>query len=795
MKISVAKSSKERYWLTKDMDFKTLCFVCTKYTTTSETCQEFDALKKEEKVKLKDVGGFVGGELSKGRRKKGSVINRCVLCLDADFADDSFPDKVKEFLGNYNYIVASTRSDRPDNRRFRLVVPLKEVCSPDEYEPICRKIAEIIGIKYFDTTTFQSERLMFFPSKSADQKEEIHINSDKEFLDKNTILAKYKDWSNPDEWAYSESEESFRPRELVSKQENPLDKKGVVGAFCKSYTVPMAIEKYLSDIYTPFEGHSDRYTYVKGSTAGGLVVYDDVFAYSHHDTDPAGKRLCNAWDLVRIHKFGNSTRSNAQMTDLALKSDEVVLRMGMEGQQRVNKIFATEMETNAELDAQLARDKKTGAVLPTVPNMLLIFEHDDALKDSFRYDQFAERMRIVKPLVWRQTDSAYDTWQDPDWSGLYNYLAVKYGFTGRLYKSIADDVFNTCKMTRAYHPVKEYLEKCQKIWDGKKRAETLFSEFLGAEDSKYVRTVCRKMLLGAVRRIYRPACQFDSMCVLVGGQGGGKTSLLRRLGGQWFTNSIRDLGNKDAIQQLEGNWIIELGELSAMKRSDIDTVKNFITRTVDKYRPAYGHEVKDRPRMSILFGTCNDTNFLSDMSGNRRFWVVDCEQDRAVAKNYGFKVNSEMTADFVAQVWGEVMSWGLEEPLYLPDDVLDTAIELEEKYSASSDVLDVIRNYLNAKVPEDWEKWTLDRRVNWWKQRNDPNAIEVKGTKRREQFCVIEIYQEVVQACNLKELIGGVKGLRTLLRGLNEWVYTSKRNYSSPSYGYQRMYMRKKVAK
>lgn len=793
MKISISSSAQSRYWKQINVTWSNIIDLLSNYTTTDETMQEFDKLTKDEQSQLKNVGGFVGGALLKGRRKKGNVLSRCLICLDADFAPQDFIKEACQSLAGIEFVIYSTRSDRPDSPRYRLIVPLSTECTADEYEPICRYLAHKVGIDYFDATTFQPERLMYFGSVSCDQEFKFHHQSGVGFVNPKAVLDTYEDWTNPDEWFYGKSETVKSPRYSATKQQSPTAKHGIVGAFCRVYTISQAIDEFLSDVYKPFDDCANRYTYIKGTTSGGLVVYDDTFCYGHQNSDPAGGRLCNAWDLVRIHKFGTSTRSETDMCEFALTLDEVKKQMGIEKQEEVKRAFgSTAVDNNPDWENELRRDKK-GAILPTVQNIKLIFDNDPNLKDSFRYDRFAERVRIEKPLVWRRNvESVYNTWQDTDWSGLYNYLAIRYGFTGRMYRTITDDVFNELKITRSYHPVKEYLERCELLWDGEKRADSLFIDYLGAEDNRYNRMVCRKMLLGAVRRIYHPACQFDTMCVLVGGQGGGKTSFLARLGSQWFTNSIKDLGNKDALQQLDGNWIVEIGELSAMKRSDIDSVKNFITRTVDKYRPAFGREVKDKPRQCVLFGTCNDTNFLSDMSGNRRFWIVDCEQDRDLARHLGFKIADTFTPEFVAQIWGEVMSWGMEEKLYLPEDIMAQAQEQEEKYSSASEMLDVIRNYLDTPVPETWGEWNLEQRVDWWKRRNDPNSLEVKGTVLRKHVSALEVYQELIQACGFKELTGGAKGVKTIMRGLRDWRYTGKSIVTSPSYGKQRCFERVK---
>ena len=168
---------------------------------------------------------------------------------------------------------------------------------------------------------------------------------------------------------------------------------------------------------------------------------------------------------------------------------------------------------------------------------------------------------------------------------------------------------------RLYHPIKNYLSALK--WDGVERLDTLLVDYLGAEDTPYVRAVTRKTLVAAVARIYRPGTKFDSILVLNGSQGIGKSTLFSKLGGSWYSDSlsISDMKDKTAPEKLQGYWILELGELAGIKKMDVETVKSFITRTDDKYRQSYGVSVESHPRSCIIVGTTNsDGGFLRDIT-------------------------------------------------------------------------------------------------------------------------------------------------------------------------------------
>ncbi len=194
----------------------------------------------------------------------------------------------------------STHSHSPEKPRLRLVIPLARPVTPDEYAAIGRRVAADLGIDQFDDTTYEPQRLMYWPSVAKDG-EFIFKHQDEPWLNPEDVLARYENWQDPSFWPESSRAQAKRQK-LADKQGNPLEKQGLVGAFCRTYTITAAIETFLSDVYERMGER--RYTYIPGSTAGGLVVYDDdTFAYSHHGTDPISGQLVNAFDLVRLHKF------------------------------------------------------------------------------------------------------------------------------------------------------------------------------------------------------------------------------------------------------------------------------------------------------------------------------------------------------------------------------------------------------------------------------------------------------------------------------------------------------------
>ncbi|WP_303873343.1 phage/plasmid primase, P4 family [Tepidanaerobacter acetatoxydans] len=300
--IATGRSRKELEWKNREMLWSELVKKLSATTRTHESCKEYKKLPKVEKDRIKDVGGFVGGTLKGGRRKADCVVWRQIVTLDADFVKGDLWAGVEVMFGR-GCCMYSTHSHTPSAPRLRLVIPLKRPVSPDEYQAVSRRIAGDLGIDFFDDTTYEAHRLMYWPSTSEDG-EFIFKYLDEEWADPDEILARYPDWKDPSYWPESSQTKAER-KKLADKQGDPREKPGIVGAFCRTYTIAQVIEKFLSDVYAPGDDPS-RYTYIPGSTAGGLVLYDrDNFAYSYHATDPICGKLCNAFDLVRLHKFGD----------------------------------------------------------------------------------------------------------------------------------------------------------------------------------------------------------------------------------------------------------------------------------------------------------------------------------------------------------------------------------------------------------------------------------------------------------------------------------------------------------
>jgi hypothetical protein len=311
--IATGKSRYETSWKNKKILWSALLARLQKSIETPETHAEYMQMPRDEQDRIKDTGGFVGGHLKGGHRRTGTVAARQILTLDLDFApEDLAGEIIDSFALDCAMAIYSTHKHTPKKPRLRLIIPLDREVSPDEYEAIARKVAEKVGIDYFDDSTYQASRLMYWPSHPSDI-EPYFWHYDAPVLKADDILAEYPDWTDTSYWPESSRMTGIRKKQ-ADKQGDPTSKKGIVGAFCRAYDIPAVIDKFLADVYLP-TSQPDRYTYAGGSTAAGLVIYEGgKFAYSNHATDPCGGQLCNAFDLVRVHKFGELDEGHEKQT-------------------------------------------------------------------------------------------------------------------------------------------------------------------------------------------------------------------------------------------------------------------------------------------------------------------------------------------------------------------------------------------------------------------------------------------------------------------------------------------------
>ena len=351
-----------------------------------------------------------------------------------------------------------------------------------------------------------------------------------------------------------------------------------------------------------------------------------------------------------------------------------------------------------------------GSIKNIIHNVKLIIQNDPNLNIKIDYNEFTCEDEIVNDLPWRKIDRYSNKWNDKDTDVLLNYISKNYGF-GNI--NLINSTINTLSVGNEYHPVRKYLNELK--WDGIKRVDTLFIDYLGAYDNEYTRTVTRKSLLACVTRIMKNGCKFDNCVVLVGKEGVGKSTILQKISKYWFSDSFTSFYHKEAIEQMQGHWIIEIPELSAMKKAEIEQVKSFLSRRYDTARLAYARFAKTIPRQCVFFGTTNNTTFLTSSNGNRRFWPIEVHTQPPV-KN----IWKDLTNDVVDNLWGEVMEiYKTGEQLHLTKDIIDKAEKVQNNHQMVDERAKFIHQYLNEHnkqivwVVELWEYCLLGARKDF----------------------------------------------------------------------------------
>lgn len=727
LSIAYGSSRQAKKWVNKTVKFDDLKERLKVTIRTPESAEEYKKMNKAQRDAAKDHGGFVGGVLKGGRRKIDTVELRSMIALDGDRIDKEFLDSYEDKV-SFASALYTTHSSTEEEPRVRIVIPATRDMSPDEFVAVSRYVAQSLGMDYFDECSYQPNQLMYWPS-SPQNGVFVFKETDGDWLDPDEILSAHPEWTDPTRLPTS-SRESKANTTAQQKVQDPLEKEGAVGLFNRVYfPVQKALEAFLSDVYEPTD-NENRWHLIESSSMAGVEIKDDKFVYSHHAKDAAYLHLCNAFDIVRIHKFGDMDEkaSYKAMCDFAMQQDELKIAAAKERQAQAAEEFSDDIDWQKGFEYE----PRSTVLKNCLHNLLLILQNDPNLK-GIRYNEFSDGMEIEN-APWRRP-AGFKYWREADDAQLVAYVDSNYGtFSARNYDLAVTKVCDD----RSYHPVKDYFASLPE-WDGKTRVDTLLVDCFGAADNAYVRAVTRKTFTGAVARIMHPGCKFDTMLVMNGFQGQKKSSLLRRLCGEWFNDDISFAQTKDktAAEKLQGYWIIEFSEMTGLKKAEVEGLKAFISRQNDIYRASYGKRATPHMRQCIFIGTTNaDNGFLRDTTGNRRYWPVKTvkkyEEDPALISD-----------EYVRQFWAEALwHYNNGEKLYIEDDSILKYAVLEQKEAMETDEREgIVIDYLNTLLPEDWGSMSLYERRNFLNGDEFGGESRV-GTEVRKRVCTMEIWCE-----------------------------------------------------
>ena len=768
--IAYGNSRQAKKWVNKTIRYADLKERLKVTIRTAESAEEYAKMSKAQRDAAKDHGGFVGGALKGGRRKVDAVELRSMIALDGDRIDKAFLDDY-ETNASYTSCLYTTHSSTEANPRVRLVFPLLRDVTSEEFVAVSRYLAQMLGIDFFDECSYQPNQLMYWPS-SPQNGVFVFKEVEKEWLDPDAILSAHPEWTDPTRLPTS-SRESKANQVTQQKVQDPLEKEGTVGIFNRVFfPVTRALETFLAGVYEPTESES-RWHLIASSSIAGVEIKDEKFVYSHHAKDPAYLKLCNAFDIVRVHKFGDldDKASFRAMCDFAMRQDEVKIVAANERLSEAEKDFAESVDD--EWKKRLQRNKN-GVLENNLHNIRLIMENDPYMKNIV-FNQLADGMEIRGAVPWKHPARF---WRDADDAQLICYIDASYGsFSQRNY----DIAVTKAADDRSYHPIKEYFDGLP-LWDEMPRVDTVLIDYLGAQDNAYVRAVTRKALCAAYMRIYHPGIKFDYITVLNGNQGIGKSTLIAKLGMEWFADSLTlsDMNDKTAAEKLQGYWIHEIGEMAGMRKAELEKVKAFVSRQDDKYRASFGRRVTPHPRQCIFFGTTNSENgYLRDITGNRRFWNVKVTGD-------GRMKPWDLGQETVDQIWAEVIVLSnAGEELFLDHTLEDYARKEQSEAMEQDDREGLVARYLDMLLPETWDTMDVHQRRDYVQ---DPDGLlNAKGTMHRETVSNIEIWCECFGKAKEDIKPADSYAISAIMARFTDWSRPETRR-RIPIYGLQRLY-------
>jgi predicted P-loop ATPase len=400
----------------------------------------------------------------------------------------------------------------------------------------------------------------------------------------------------------------------------------------------------------------------------------------------------------------------------------------------------------------------TDKIAQTIKNAEEAIMYDPDLYGRLRFNELSYSPNVYGNLPWA-SGSGWRDWTNADDSNLRSYVESKYGLKN---KDKIMDALNNVIHRQTINPVKEMLETAHNAWDGNKHVENLLTRFVGAEKTPYNVEVMHRYMLGAVKRIYQPGCKFDYMLILVGKQGSYKSSFLKFLAinEEWFTDNFNTLDGDKAFEKLRGMWIVEMSELQATKRAkDVESIKAFITSSVDTYRTPYERRTEQRPRRCVLAGTSNPVDFLTDKTGNRRFLPVTCSV-LPIENPYD---NLEATRFEFIQAWGEIM----------------------DEYTRAGGKVSVV-------LPKEYEEAAIDAQMAYLE--DDPNIGIIQewlDTCDKERVCIPMIWKEALKMEYVKPSQKDLNNLHEIMRNnIKGWKYEGKQRIDM-IYGTQRCYVPK----
>lgn len=734
------------------------------WSSSKVSFEEF-ASWAENPADHKECGNYIFGRLRGERRTKNTILARSAIQLDADRATNETWDAISDL--KVRSVIHTTFSSAPDQLRLRAILFLDREVTPDEYVHIVAVLLDRLGKDAFDPGSLQPERYMFRPSVPTEHRDWYeHEVIDGPELDADALLADFTE------------DLSTVPTPRPSKNKrDPKEIDGPIGAFNRAYTLEEAIEEY----GIPYEKAGPGRWHLVGARAGaGIHEVTPDLLYSHHAGDPGYGQTLSAFDMVRVHLYGILDEASSPDTPVnRLPSTAAALEKISTDPRVVQEIVGDDFADDPEDPAapsrswvlDLIRSPRTGEVKDVVQNWDLISANDPVFR-GLLWDELDLTVKAKADLPWRTLERG-DAFTATDRAALALHIERSYGI--RPGRQLLDDLVNVVAQRRVLNPVRDYLDALE--WDGVERVETCLP---GVRDSEYARLVARKCMTAAVARMFEPGVKWDYSLIIYGAEGRGKTFWVDRMSRGW-TAPLGDIHSKDTLLTLQRSWIVTSDEGFSMKKSDADSLKEFLTRTHDVFRMPYEREVLSYPRHCVIWGTTNDPTFLRRQEGNRRYLIVHAE-DRV-----GFE---SLTDEYVDQVWAEAVHlYRSGEPLFLDDEGSAIAAQAREAYIEEDTLTGIIQDWLDQPVPDNWDEMSPEERIVYRMETADADSLTPVGTQLIQQTCSTQIWVECLRRPIGERRRVDLLDIASSLRNLPGWRPVPGRT-RVPNYGPQQVFER-----
>lgn len=712
-------------------------------------------------------------------RDNKSVRQRSpILAMDVDHPQEGFEAALELQLQGVRHIWHTTYSSTPDEPRYRLLVAVDRPMAPVEYSEATEALAARIDRASFDDGTFEPARFMFRPGIPDLHSYDYHIEDGRE-LSVDTLL---------DEYAALVLDGSLvRTPKVHKNKRDPFSLPDPAGAFNRAYEdLDLLIEEY----ELPYDKESDdRYRLAGASSEAGFGPIKDAAGlfYSNHAGDPAYGQACSAFDLVRLHRFKDLDDAAAPNTPVnRLPSHAAMCELASEDRRVTEEIFnaitedfdGDDEEDEPDWRAGLRISPRTGNMINNINNWLLIRDNDPLFRRVRLNDMTKSPEWIEGSLPWgRQVEGKHRDIEETEFTEVLHHVQKVYKIQDGATKQHVTDLLLTAASRRRYHPIRDYLNQLR--WDGTPRLETCLP---GVKPNNYTRWVARKCLIAAVARVFQPGVKWDHSLVLHGGEGLGKSMWIHAMARGHDGKLPTKIDSTDAVRMVHRNWIVVGDEGHALRKSDFEFVKEFLTRTKDEWRNPYDRLIQQYPRMSVIWFTTNDGTFLRNEAGNRRFLVVHCA-DKADWSTF--------EPEYVDQIWAEAMDLYMSgiEQLWLTQEEEDIAASIRAQYTEEDLVRGYVSEYVSRLVPEDWSDMVRHQRVSWMTNRAD-GFEEPPGTVPMQRVCAAEIL-EITKGKNSVHVDRlETNRVTNALKQMEDWTIEGVSD-DSGGYGPQLMFIRK----